>query len=486
MLLRDRGAFAAGLLILAAVAACWVPTYLAGGAAVIPPLWFFLPILFAGVRFGVLGALVTALASTAAAGPLTPDQVSHHVAQVQSDWVTRGGFFVVVGLAMAAVTRRLQQETAENQATREMSERAAIELDARRALDAAKEESQREFNQTLQVARTEEEAYEIVRRHVERSVANSTVVVLNRNNSDNRLEAAGSHDRALDLDVDLADATPDSCLAIRFGHAHARDAEHEPLLACDVCGCLPGLSTCVPSLVGGQVIGSVLVRHGEPLDEDAARRVGECVNQSAPVLANLRTLVVAETRAATDALTGLPNRRAVDDTLKRLAAQAGRTMAPLAMVLLDLDHFKKINDRHGHGRGDDVLAAVGDLLRVHTREADFAGRYGGEEFVLLLPDTDSQGAALVAEKIRLALRDIALRGIENTITGSFGIAVMPTNATDTETLIRHADRSLYKAKEQGRDRYEIASAPGTVVSTGNPGRAHDTLEPALASDATTV
>ena len=95
------------------------------------------------------------------------------------------------------------------------------------------------------------------------------------------------------------------------------------------------------------------------------------------MLANLRNLAIAEARAATDALTGLPNQRACQDTLKRMLAHASRTMSPLSAVLLDLDHFKLINDRHGHNSGDDVLAAVGEVLAGCVRTSDFAGRYGG-------------------------------------------------------------------------------------------------------------
>ena len=114
----------------------------------------------------------------------------------------------------------------------------------------------------------------------------------------------------------------------------------------------------------------------------------ETVAQSAPVLANLRNLAIAESRALTDVLTGLANKRSIEDTLKRMSAQAGRTLSPLAAVLLDLDHFKQNNDLFGHDRGDDVLAAVGSTITQTLRDSDVAGRYGGEEFLLLLPDTN--------------------------------------------------------------------------------------------------
>jgi diguanylate cyclase (GGDEF)-like protein len=211
-------------------------------------------------------------------------------------------------------------------------------------------------------------------------------------------------------------------------------------------------------LVSGEVIGAVLVSHEQPLDDPDRRRLTDSVAQASPVIGNLRNLAIAETRAATDALTGLPNRRALQDTVRRMVAQAGRTLEPLAAVALDLDHFKQINDRYGHDKGDDVLAAVGPLLADSLRESDFAARAGGEEFCILLPGTDEAGAAEVAEKLRIAISRIDVPGVDRQITGSFGIAAYPSQAIDAPTLLRKADRALYLAKDRGRDRVEVATA----------------------------
>jgi diguanylate cyclase (GGDEF)-like protein len=206
----------------------------------------------------------------------------------------------------------------------------------------------------------------------------------------------------------------------------------------------------------------VLISSEEPLEGGERGRVTESVAQASPVIGNLRTLAIAETRAATDALTGLPNRRALQDTVRRMVAQAGRSLEPLAAVALDLDHFKQINDRFGHDKGDDVLAAVGPLLADSLREGDFAARAGGEEFCILLPGTDEAGAALVAEKLRVAISRIDVPGVERAITGSFGVAAYPSHAIDAPTLLRKADRALYLAKERGRDRVELAAAVQTA------------------------
>jgi diguanylate cyclase (GGDEF)-like protein len=211
-----------------------------------------------------------------------------------------------------------------------------------------------------------------------------------------------------------------------------------------------------PLLVGGEVIGSVLVEQPKLAEQDA-RRIGESVAQAAPVLANLRNLAIAEQRALTDALTGLANQRAAHDTLRRMVAQASRQMQPLAVILLDLDHFKQINDAYGHDKGDDVLAAVGTVLQSSLRASDFAARYGGEEFLLLLPQTEREGATTVAGHIRTDLAAAVIRNVDRRVTASFGIAILPDDAVDAPTLIRQADRALYAAKKAGRDRIAFAS-----------------------------
>jgi diguanylate cyclase (GGDEF)-like protein len=203
------------------------------------------------------------------------------------------------------------------------------------------------------------------------------------------------------------------------------------------------------------VIGAVLANHVELLSRDEERAIREAVAQSAPVLGNLRNLAIAEQRSATDALTGLPNRRAIDDTLKRMVAQSARTLTPLAALMCDLDHFKHINDQFGHGSGDDVLAAVGAALAGTKRASDFVGRYGGEEFILLLPGTGVTGACEIAERIRRAVAAIEVPAVTQRVTLSVGVAVLPDHAVDAGSLERAADRALYAAKGAGRDRIEV-------------------------------
>jgi diguanylate cyclase (GGDEF)-like protein len=317
-------------------------------------------------------------------------------------------------------------------------------------------QDQAEFADTLQLASDEDEAHLLLQRHLQRTLAATGVVVLNRNNSADRLEAVTPLPGGSPLADTLRGAEPRSCLAVRSGRTHRLNGDRPALLGCPVCGPCPGDSTCVPLTVGGEVIGAVLLNHPVPYGEAEEQRIQESVGQAAPVLANLRNLAVAEIRAATDGLTGLPNKRAVTDAMKRMFAQASMTVSPLGLLLLDLDHFKQINDQGGHPVGDQVLANVGAVLRSVLRARDFAGRNGGEEFAILLPDTEVPAALEIAERVRAAVAEISLAGTDVSVTASIGVVGFPDHATSLDRLEWLADAALYLAKRQGRNRVELA------------------------------
>jgi diguanylate cyclase (GGDEF)-like protein len=324
-------------------------------------------------------------------------------------------------------------------------------------------QDQEEFADTLQIANDEDEAHELLQRYLERILApNTTAVVLNSNNSANRLEAVVSLAAGSPLAQTLRGAEPRSCLAIRSGRTHREGSSRLRLLSCPVCAPCPGASSCAPLVVGGKVIGSVLLSRPTPFDEADEQRIRESVSQAAPVLANLRNLAIAEIRAATDGLTGLPNKRAVTDTLKRMFAQAASERSPLALLMLDLDHFKQVNDNSGHAVGDQVLANVGAVMRGAMRSHDFAGRNGGEEFAILLPDTEIPVALRIAERVRAAVAEMSLPGTDVPLTVSIGVAGYPEHASTPDRLARLADAALYLAKREGRNRVELAE-PSVVA-----------------------
>ena len=160
--------------------------------------------------------------------------------------------------------------------------------------------------------------------------------------------------------------------------------------------------------------------------------------------------------SSTDSLTGLPNRRAFMEASERELHRAARTGQHCSVVMVDLDHFKQVNDRHGHAAGDAMLKAAASSLRSVLRDEDVVARWGGEEFIIFLPNTDGAAALSVAEKARLTLATAARTGDGGTgrVTGSFGIATHRAGQS-LESTIAAADRALYRAKEAGRNRVMV-------------------------------
>jgi diguanylate cyclase (GGDEF)-like protein len=163
--------------------------------------------------------------------------------------------------------------------------------------------------------------------------------------------------------------------------------------------------------------------------------------------------------ARTDGLTGLYNRRELDRTLADELQRAERHGQPVALVLIDVDHFKRFNDSHGHLGGDDALRAVAATLRANVRAVDRACRFGGEEFAVVLPASDAEAARVTAERIRAGIAGLAIEltgGETPRVTVSLGVAAYPGDGTTPEDLLGSADAALYQSKAQGRDRVTVA------------------------------
>lgn len=157
----------------------------------------------------------------------------------------------------------------------------------------------------------------------------------------------------------------------------------------------------------------------------------------------------------TDPLTGLANRRRLDERMATEIARAQRYDKPLCLVMADIDHFKRVNDTYGHGVGDRVIQRLACVLQDNIREVDLAARLGGEEFVLLLPECEMEGAVAYADRIRLQTAAAVVEPVEYAITVSFGIAALLPGETG-EALLKRADSALYASKENGRNRITIA------------------------------
>jgi len=220
----------------------------------------------------------------------------------------------------------------------------------------------------------------------------------------------------------------------------------------------------LPLAASGTQSFGTLVLYGSGFDDESKETARSLATQAAVALENARLHGVVEQQALVDGLTGLANRRRCEDELEAELVRAERLGGATALVFADLDDFKAVNDLHGHPAGDAVICAFAELLRESVRELiDTAGRFGGEEFVLLLPGTDAAGAAQVAERVRAALAErviVTPGGAAIRVTASFGVATAPPLAKADE-LISAADRALYDAKRAGKNRVGTAQLPLT-------------------------
>ena len=203
---------------------------------------------------------------------------------------------------------------------------------------------------------------------------------------------------------------------------------------------------------------------GRNFDEEARLTAASLVAQSVIALDNAKLHRIVERQALVDGLTGLANRRQCEETLHAELSRASRFGGPLSIVLGDLDDFKVVNDDHGHPVGDTVLREFARILERSVREVDVAGRWGGEEFLLVLPGTDGSGAVRLAQRVRDYLEGRTLltpEGIPVRITASFGVAEYEPG-TEAEALVAAADAALYEAKRNGKNRVQAAPARSGV------------------------
>jgi diguanylate cyclase (GGDEF)-like protein len=187
------------------------------------------------------------------------------------------------------------------------------------------------------------------------------------------------------------------------------------------------------------------------------RRFAQAAAELAPLLRDFRSIAATQTAATLDTLTGLPNRRTIMESLRE-RIEFVSIGNPCAVLLLDIDHFKSINDTQGHQAGDRCLRTVGKIIASNIRHADRAGRIGGEEFVVLMPDTSSEMARTVGERLRAAIENAGIHYASGEpLTASIGVAVADISDT-VDSLLARADRALYEAKRQGRNRVIEISA----------------------------
>jgi diguanylate cyclase (GGDEF)-like protein len=254
---------------------------------------------------------------------------------------------------------------------------------------------------------------------------------------------------------------PDDCWAVRLGHPYPENdatgafaCRHLPQAAL-----APGKAhLCVPLFAQGGMLG-ILLLLADSVTPEARNTAIAAGEQISLAIANLRLQDTLRTQSLRDPLTGLFNRRYLEVSLARDLARAIRRSQPLAVLMLDIDHFKTFNDTHGHDGGDALLAQVGEILLGLVRSEDVACRYGGEEFTIVVQEADAALALDRAEAIRSAIASLAVvhrHQALGRVTASIGIASYPQHGDTPEQLLKRADRALYTAKHAGRNRVCVA------------------------------
>lgn len=266
---------------------------------------------------------------------------------------------------------------------------------------------------------------------------------------------------------------PDDCWGLRLGKVHRATKGHD--LCCEHGRARTSTQitqVCVPMISQGNVIGLMVIttdiEGSAALDGDTVFSIAE---QLSLAISNVTLRDSLKRQSTVDALTGLYNRGYFDESLNRELARAKRAKSSCALIMFDLDHFKRINDTHGHDAGDLVLKETAAQLRGRLREGEIACRYGGEEMALLLQNCTAADAAKCAEGIRQALNDmiVSYLGRRLQVSASFGVAAWPETGPGSSDLVKAADRALYTAKNAGRNRVFIAepSNPDTIMPSKN-------------------
>lgn len=253
------------------------------------------------------------------------------------------------------------------------------------------------------------------------------------------------------------------CMGLRRGRLHWVES---PRLGIP-CPHLPKesnvASMCVPMMGQGKAMGALhfVFPLGTVISDEQRQIAGTVTKHISLSLANLGLRETLREQSIRDTLTGLFNRRYMEETLHLEVARAIRSERPLGIIMLDVDHFKHCNDTYGHDGGDAVLREVGLFLKKQTREGDIACRFGGEEFVLILPATPLEECRQIAEQIREAVKKLEIRKnqqVMEPISVSLGVAVFPQHGRTAEFVLQTADEALYRSKEEGRDRVTVSGS----------------------------
>ncbi len=365
--------------------------------------------------------------------------------------------FVLICSSVFIATRSLKERSEAAERSQALAENNAL-LAQQAAVRADRLATTTDMLQALDSVKTPAELARILPVFLRKLLPDTSGAVYIYRNSRDMLELKASWGA---VETAPAMIAPGDCWGLRLGKVHVASREH------DLC-CNHGEAwqagydsqTCVPMISQGDVIGGLVIAadkgNADLLENELVVTLAE---QLSLAISNVTLRETLRHQSTIDPLTGLYNRRFFDESLKRELARAQRSQSACSVVMVDLDHFKRINDTYGHDGGDLVLKAAARVIVERVRASDVVCRYGGEELVLMLPDCDSREAAKCAESIRVSLTQIAIQHLGQTITGisaSFGVAQWPGWGQGEQELLQAADRALYGAKKGGRNRVVLA------------------------------
>ncbi len=320
----------------------------------------------------------------------------------------------------------------------------------------------KQFSEAVTQCTSENEVYDHILHSLQERFGPSQIVILRLRPEEDLLEAVAT----LAPLPETLRAWPvmegkDSCKAVRTGRSfRVNDISAEPL--CPGKFALPGEGSyyCGPLIAGGIIIGAVRLEGVRDFWTPERESLLESyLGGAASVLSNLRLLQTMREQANVDPLTGLYNRRFCEDYARKLMAMARRKETPLGFIMMDLDRFKTFNDIYGHEVGDRILRQFAKTVTQSMRETNLTARFGGEEVVVLLPDTGPEACHVVAERIRKAVSHMTVpSGTEKPlpqITVSLGIAAYPNHGSTLDEVLQASDRALYDSKRAGRNRATI-------------------------------
>ncbi|MDV2453312.1 sensor domain-containing diguanylate cyclase [Xanthomonas hortorum] len=386
--------------------------------------------------------------------------------QTSAQWVLRSTVIGIISgllvmlLAYRLLSRELERRIRAEDEASSTSERLAESFAALERTSAGLEALSR-YSGLLQNCRDAEEALEITARTIAPLLPGASGAVYLLRASRDRAEPVVTWGAM--ADDDSASIAPHDCWALRRDRTHV--VEDISLgMVCQHAGAnLPAHAStvCIPLSAQGTQLGMLALRSEDPRELTSLTVAEAAAEQLSLALHNLRLRETLRQQSIRDPLTGLYNRRYLEEALNHELARCTRRALPLSVLMLDVDHFKQFNDLHGHSGGDRVLAAIGEFLLTQMRGEDICCRYGGEELTIILPEVDLSTASKMAEKLRVGIEALQVMadGVSlPKITASFGAASFPEHAGNATQLLRRADEALYRAKQAGRNQVVSAGA----------------------------